>query len=87
MTRRLWLEPAGYLRGGEDIGNWRMSAYRVRGGPEGDQILIAEDGATGRWGILRGANLKWSGDFATVDDALASLQHELEREPGEGSFE
>ena len=87
MTR-LWLEPAGFLRSGEESGMWRMSAYRVRGGPEGHQILIAEDGATGRWGIVRGASLHWSGDFATVEDALASLQDELGAQTaGEGSFE
>jgi hypothetical protein len=87
MTRRFWLEPAGYLRGGQNVGNWRMSAYRVRGEADSPQILIAEDGATGRWGILREVEMRWSGDFATVEDALASLQDELGDEAGEGHFE
>ena len=84
MTPKLWLEPAGYLRGGDEAGNWRMSAYRVRGLPESEHVLIAEDGATGRWGIVRGLTMQWSGDFETIEAALLSLQEQL---GDEGSFE
>jgi hypothetical protein len=63
-----------------DLSKWtHVTKYEVEPLPLGERASIAKIGTS--WKILRtksGVQSDWAGDFRTAEEALASLQNELD---------
>ncbi len=60
------------------MGTGPVYRYRVGGLPRGEEADLADSGHA--WGILRTRDRiqgKWTGSYASADDALADLQREF----------
>ncbi len=79
----LTLKPIGRVGSGPDVTKWtEVYQYVVENLPSGEQAWIANFGAPyrGNWKILRATDnvqTDWSGDYPSVEAALASLKDEL----------
>ena len=82
MQYTLTLHEDAWLRDGPVFATGPVVGYRVGGMPDGRTARIANFGAPNRndWRIMRvnGDNTQtaWTGDYASVEDALVALQQD-----------
>lgn len=78
------LHEDAWLREGRVAAGGQVTGYRVGGMPDGRTARIANFGAPNRndWRIMRinadNTQSDWSGNYESVEDALAALQQDYE---------